>query len=134
MEIPELELMFSFSRSSGRGGQNVNKVSTKATLRWNILESKILSDGQKVRLTKKLANRMDGEGNLLVYAQSERSQPQNRKEATEKLERMVAAALKPVKKRIKTKPTKASRAKRLEGKKKQGEKKQFRRKMTEVRD
>ena len=115
--IPENELKLNFSRSSGAGGQNVNKVETKVTVRWNFQNSPKFSQDQKNRIAQKLKNRINEAGELAVSSQSERSQSQNRQSAIRKINELAAAALKPQRKRKPTRPTFASREIRLKNKK-----------------
>jgi len=122
----EAECNFSASRSSGPGGQNVNKVNTRVELRFSIIDSKILSEEQKNILTKKFKNRINSEGELILTSEAERSQLRNRIKVTSLFFELIGKALTPAKKRIKTKPTAASRIKRLESKKQQSEKKNMR--------
>jgi len=127
----ETEIVFSASRSSGPGGQNVNKVNTRVELRFSIIASAFLTDAEKQRINIKLKNRIDSEGELILVAQSERSQWRNRGQVTAKFFELIETALAPVKRRIKTSPTSASRVKRLENKKKTSLKKQLRKSMKE---
>ncbi|MCK5775599.1 MAG: aminoacyl-tRNA hydrolase [Bacteroidales bacterium] len=117
------EIHFTFSRSSGPGGQSVNKVNTKVTLRFCITESTLLDEEQKDLLLEKLENRINNEGELLIISQSSRSQLKNREEAIQKFYDLLNEALKPKKKRKATKPTRSSKEKRLKDKKVQSEKK-----------
>ena len=125
-EIPEDELRFVFSRSSGHGGQNVNKVETKVTLFWNVWNSKVLTPEQKEKIISQNQQKIDKNGNLIIYAQSERSQFQNKQEAIAKLQNLVKQSLIPEKERIPTKTPKSVKEKRLQEKKKQSEKKKLR--------
>jgi len=127
--IPENEFEFSFSRSSGKGGQNVNKVSSKVTLKWNILESKAFDDEEKAKIEARWHNRIDEKGEFILWAQSERSQAQNKKDVMERLNRFVEEALKPEKKRIPTRPSRAARERGVEKKKRISEKKESRKKI-----
>lgn len=124
--LPELE--FSASRSSGPGGQNVNKVNSRITLRLNIPGSTILTDAEKAVLLSKLASRLTDAGELMVHAQDKRSQLQNKEAALQKLDEILAKALQKKKVRKATKPSKTAVQKRITGKKKQSEKKQWRQK------
>ena len=124
--IPEDELKIIFSRSAGRGGQNVNKVSTKACLRWNIWRSQVLNQAEKQRVVKRWTNKVDQKGNFIIYSQSERSQHQNKLDAINKLQNFIKSALKPIKKRIATKPSFGAKERRLKEKKRQTEKKKLR--------
>ena len=120
------ELRFTFSRSSGPGGQHVNKVNTKVTLIWDILNSATSNEDQKKLLLQKLKTKLTGEGVLIISSQSGRSQLGNKRTAIQKLEELLDKSFFLRKKRKSTKPTKASVLKRLEEKKKQGEKKRNR--------
>ncbi|TAJ08662.1 aminoacyl-tRNA hydrolase [Marinilabiliaceae bacterium JC017] len=122
------EFQFKTSRSSGAGGQNVNKVSTKVELRFHIASSPLLSDNEKERLLEKLANRINQEGELIITSQSERTQLRNKTKVVEKFYDLLKVALTPRKKRKATKPTKGSIEKRLDKKRKQAQKKSGRRK------
>ncbi len=126
MQIPESELTITFARSSGAGGQNVNKTSTKATIHWSVGKSLVLSEEEKSRIRTNLANRINNEDELVVVSEEERSQLQNKEIAIAKLQELVAGALYVPKKRKPTKPTKASKIKRLESKKMRSQIKQFR--------
>ncbi|MEZ6136254.1 MAG: alternative ribosome rescue aminoacyl-tRNA hydrolase ArfB [Pirellulaceae bacterium] len=126
IEIPEDQLQWSFARSSGPGGQNVNKVNSKATLRWN-RQVGTLSGAAWMRF-KKLAKRyLTSTDEVVIQSQEQRDQAQNVEACREKLRTLVLAALKPPKRRIATKPTAGSRRRRLDEKRKQSEKKQSRR-------
>jgi ribosome-associated protein len=120
------ELAFSTSRSSGPGGQNVNKVSTKVTLRFDIDASRILTAEEKDILSRKLAKDLTREGVLLLTAQDSRSQIQNRKAVILKLERLLTKAFEKRKARKRTKPSKGSVQQRITGKKRHAEKKKWR--------
>ncbi len=122
------EFVLSYSRSSGPGGQNVNKVNTRVELRFNILTSESLSHSEKEILLKKLINKINKEGELILVSQSERSQIRNREKVNEKFYFILAKALTPPKKRKPTSPTRASREKRLDSKRITSEKKQTRKK------
>jgi ribosome-associated protein len=117
------ELQYSASRSSGPGGQNVNKVSTKVELRFHVASSRLLTDEEKGILAEKLAAKINAAGELLLVSQSERTQLQNKERVTEKFYLLVKRALTPRKKRKATRPTLASREERLETKRRQSEKK-----------
>ena len=120
------EVTFSASRGGGPGGQNVNKVSTKVELRFDVNDSKTLTETQKQQLLSKLKNRITVSAQLILTSSAERTQWRNREKVTQKFFELIEKALTPPKKRIKTKPTKASKLKRIENKKKQGQKKQLR--------
>ena len=117
------------SRSSGAGGQNVNKVNNKVELRFHIDSSILLSPDEKALLHIKLASRINQEGYLIIQAQAFRSQLKNREDALRKLAALIRKALLRVKKRKKTKPTATSRQKRIETKRLHSSKKENRRKI-----
>jgi ribosome-associated protein len=121
------EFQFSASRSSGPGGQHVNKVSTKMELRFHIASSVLLSDAEKELISEKLASRINAAGELILVSQSERSQLQNKEKVIEKFYVLLTRALIPRKKRKPTRPSKASKEERLEAKRQQSEKKERRR-------
>ncbi|MFM7431359.1 MAG: alternative ribosome rescue aminoacyl-tRNA hydrolase ArfB [Flammeovirgaceae bacterium] len=121
------ELEFVTSRSSGSGGQNVNKVNTKVTLRWPVVSSVILSSEERETITQKLASRITLEGELVISAQDKRSQLQNKEAVLAKLDELLTKAFVKKKKRKATKPSKVAVQKRIESKKRQGEKKKMRR-------
>lgn len=128
--IPESELKITASRSSGPGGQNVNKVSTKAEVRWMIQESPSFSDEQKERIisyvTTHAPKNIVGENEILFTDSTTRSFFQNKEAAINKLSLLVTKALTPKKKRIPTKKPKSANEKRLKEKKLAGEKKRNR--------
>lgn len=112
----EDEFVFQASRSGGPGGQNVNKVSSKVELRFNIANSALLSDDEKVIIAAKLVNKINKLGELVLVSQTDRSQLKNKEKVIEKFYMLVNRALTPRKRRLKTKPTKASVERRLESK------------------
>ena len=122
----EHELSYKTSRSSGSGGQNVNKVETSVTVVWQLEDSAVFSDEDKERIALKLKNRINAEGILQLTVSENRTQLQNKKIATEKILDFVNKSLIIPKKRIATKPSKAKVEKRLESKKKLSEKKENR--------
>ena len=122
------ELLFSASRSSGPGGQNVNKVNTKITLKWDVARSQIINQEQKNFLLKKFSAGLTKDGVLILTAQDNRSQIKNKEKAISKLGKWLEAAFKPKKTRKATKPNKAAQKKRRENKQKHSEKKIWRRK------
>ncbi|MCB8998999.1 MAG: aminoacyl-tRNA hydrolase [Bacteroidales bacterium] len=124
----EKELKFSFSPSSGPGGQNVNKVNTRVELRFDVRESTIISEEEKQVILKKLAGRITKEEELILSSQSERSQFRNKEKVTEKFFEIITRSLTPAKKRKPTSPSKASKERRLESKRINAERKLNRRK------
>ena len=124
--IPGSELQYTASRSSGPGGQHVNKTDSRIQIRWNIPGSRALSDFLKRRVMQVLATRLTDDGDLLLASDSNRSQHRNKEEVTQRLAELVRAALVPPKPRRKTKPTRASRQKRLDEKKKRSDAKRQR--------
>jgi ribosome-associated protein len=127
IQIDEDEIQFEFVRSSGPGGQNVNKVSTSVQLRFNLLGSPSLGEGVKHRLIKLAGKRVTEEGVLIIEARQYRSQERNRQAALERLVRLIQQAAEPPKPRRKTQPTQASKLRRLESKRKRSEVKRLRR-------
>ena len=120
------EFRFSATRSQGPGGQNVNKVNTRVELRYSLDRSLVFSQEEKEKIHTRLKNRINAEGELVLFSGTERSQWRNREKAIERLFGLFEKALTPVKKRVKTSPTASSRLKRLEGKKLQARKKLLR--------
>jgi len=120
------EFIFTASRSSGPGGQNVNKVNTRVELRFNIEASEVFSEFEKYRIKEKLINRINTVGELVLVSETERTQLGNKEKVTEKCFTLMEKALTLRKKRIKTRPTLSSQQKRLENKKISGLKKQLR--------
>jgi ribosome-associated protein len=117
------ELSFKTSRSSGAGGQNVNKVETSVTVLWKVSESGFFNDEQKERIHHKLNNRINTDGFLFLTVSETRTQLMNKSKAIEKILEIVDKALIIPKKRLATKPSKAQKQKRLDTKKKLSEKK-----------
>jgi len=124
--IPRSELLFTFVRSSGPGGQNVNKVASKAVLRWNAAQSKALPDAVRARLMSQVARRLTESGELVLNSQRYRDQARNIDDCLAKLTTLVLAAARRPKPRRKTKPTKASREARIANKRATANKKQQR--------
>jgi len=117
----EREMLFITSRSSGPGGQHVNKTETKVELRFNVPTSISLSDKEKEIILKKLSTRINANGDLILVSQKERSQYRNKYDVVEKFYFLLEKALMPVKKRKKTRPTLASKRKRIDAKKKRSQ-------------
>lgn len=120
LTIPEAELSFSFSRSGGPGGQNVNKVSTRVELQFDVKHSPSLRESQRQRLLQRLERRLDSGGVLHLQVDDSRSQWQNRQIAVERFSELLADALRVRKRRIPTRRTAGSNSRRLEEKKKRG--------------
>jgi ribosome-associated protein len=114
--IPEKELVFTATRSSGPGGQNVNKVSTRIELRFNIKKSAYLSESEKLMIFAKLKNKINAEGELIIVNQTERSQLKNKEKAIDKFYSMLSNALTVNPSRVSTRPTRSSVRKRIESK------------------
>jgi ribosome-associated protein len=130
-KIDERELKFDFTRATGPGGQNVNKVATAVQLRFDVNNSS-LTEEVKTRLIHLAAKRMTGEGVLLIEAKRFRTQEQNREDATQRFIELVRKAFTKPKVRKKTRPTKVSKEARLKEKKRKGEIKRLRQKPSDV--
>ncbi|MFL5509465.1 MAG: alternative ribosome rescue aminoacyl-tRNA hydrolase ArfB [Gemmatimonadaceae bacterium] len=128
LSIPRGELDVRVSRSSGAGGQHVNKTSSRVEIFWNIERSPVLNEEQRGRLRTKLSSRLTSDGSVRVVASDMRSQSRNRGLAEERLADLIRRALTVPKKRRPTKPSKASKEARLESKKRHSTKKADRRK------
>ncbi|MBR2694453.1 MAG: aminoacyl-tRNA hydrolase [Thermoguttaceae bacterium] len=126
LSIPTAEIEFTYVRSSGPGGQNVNKVSSKAVLRWNLAASE-LPDEAKERFRGLYPSYVSEKGDVIVTGQRFRDAPKNRDDCLEKLRLMIAKSLEKPKKRIPTKPTRGSVRRRLVEKAKHSAKKELRR-------
>ncbi|MBK1897974.1 alternative ribosome rescue aminoacyl-tRNA hydrolase ArfB [Chryseobacterium paridis] len=121
------ELNFKTSRSSGAGGQNVNKVETAVTVLWNVGASEFFNEDEKALIESKLKNRINSEGLLFLTVSESRTQLMNKNKAIEKIIEIVNKALIIPKKRLATKPSKGQKQKRLDTKKKISDKKESRR-------
>jgi len=126
-EIPESELSFSFVRGAGPGGQNVNKVSTTAQLRFKLAATALLDAAGKARLRALAGHRLTGDDEILIIARNHRTQEGNRREALERLQELIARAQAVPKTRRPTRPTRASRERRIAGKLHRQRNKQLRR-------
>lgn len=114
--LPAAELSYTASRSSGPGGQHVNTADTRIQVRWNLEASVAFSDVQKARLRRALQSRLTDDGDLILASDAHRSQRRNREDVTQRLAALLRMHLTPPKPRRKTKPTRASRERRLENK------------------
>jgi ribosome-associated protein len=124
--IPWAELNISFARSSGPGGQNVNKVNSKAVLEWHFLVSTALPIGVRSRFLERFGNRLSTDGRIVIASDEQRNQEANVKSCAEKLRSMILAVAEPPKIRRATKPTKASQERRIAGKKARAQTKRHR--------
>ncbi len=127
LRIPLAEFEFGFARCSGPGGQYVNKVNSKALLRWPILASPSLPEVVRERFRQRFGNRITTEGDLLITSQRYRDQARNVDDCLEKLRAMLASAAAPPMRRKRTKPSRGSIERRLGEKRRRSEKKQARR-------
>jgi len=125
--IPDEDFEWKFIRASGPGGQNVNKVSSAVQLRFLLPQNSTLPAAAKQRLRRLAGQKLNDDGSILISARSERSQEQNRRAALGRLEALIRQALIAPKIRKKTKPTRASKERRIESKKKRGSTKRQRR-------
>lgn len=121
LAIDESEIGLQFIRASGPGGQNVNKVSTAVQLRFDVAHSPSLPDDVRVRLMRLAGNRLTREGELVIEAKRFRSQERNREDAIGRLVELIRRAAEKPRPRVATRPTLASKKRRLEGKKQRGE-------------
>ena len=124
--IPGDELQEQFTHASGPGGQNVNKVATAVQLRWDVAASTVLDDGAKARLMRLAGSRMTQDGVLVLDARRNRSQERNREDARDRLAELVRQSLVVPRKRRPTRPTAASRRRRMDTKSRRGETKRLR--------
>jgi ribosome-associated protein len=127
IRIPLEEFEFTFARSSGPGGQNVNKVNSKALLRWPVVASPSLPEPVRERFLAHYRNRITTEGDVLISSQRFRDQARNVDDCLDKLRDMLAAVVAPPTRRKRTKPTRGSIQRRLESKRHKSDKKQSRR-------
>ena len=127
LQIPGKELSLSFARSAGPGGQNVNKVNSKAVLRWNITASESLTDEVKARFLSRFSQRINHLGEVVLSSDRHREQPRNIAECYEKLRQLIQVALIVERPRKPTRPSRGSIERRLQSKQKSSQRKQRRR-------
>jgi ribosome-associated protein len=126
IEVPPAEIRFRYARSSGPGGQNVNKVETKATLRWNAAQSAALDPGQRARLLARYAGRLTSAGELLITSQRFRDRERNREDCLARLAALLAAIERPPRPRRPTRRSRASVERRLAEKRHRAERRRQR--------
>ena len=126
LSIPDEEVSFVTSRSGGPGGQNVNKLETRVTLRFDLADSASLSEEQKARLRERLATRITKDGVLHVTSQRHRTQAANREAAVERFAELVRDNLREEPPRKRTRPSRAAKARRLEEKRRRSHRKRER--------
>jgi ribosome-associated protein len=127
VSIPMSELHFRFARSSGPGGQHVNRSATQVELLFDVANSPSLNEAQRRRVLRKLKSRIDKEGVLHLVSQETRSQLRNREEVVQRFQELMRGALHVPKRRLPTRPTRAARERRLEEKRRRSETKRDRR-------
>lgn len=128
LRIPAAEVRLAYARSGGPGGQHVNKTASKVQLFWSLRDSAVVNDADRAWLEERLASKLTGDGEIVVAAETSRSQSRNVDFAVEKLVALLREALKRPKRRRKTKPTRASRQRRIDEKKRRAETKRMRKK------
>lgn len=131
LAIPRSDFKWRAVRSSGPGGQNVNKVSTKVEVRFDLPNTTVLTEAARARLRRIATGHLDSDGFIVITSQATRTQRQNLEQALENLASLVRRALVAPRKRLKTKPTSASQVRRLQGKRIQSVKKRTRQRVVE---
>lgn len=126
LTIPEEEITITVARSSGPGGQNVNKVNSKVTLRWEVAGCEGLDPGWRRRFEARFGNRINREGELILHSEKYRDQSRNRIDVKQKLVEMLLECQTAPKKRVATRPSRSSQRRRMDAKRRQSQKKQFR--------
>jgi ribosome-associated protein len=124
--IPAEELTWSAARASGPGGQNVNKVSSKVDLRFDLRHTEALTPAQKRRVRAQPGVRFDADGRVMIISQTTRDQKRNLEDARDKLRALILASLDPPKARKKTKPSRAAKRRRVDAKRKRSDVKKSR--------
>jgi ribosome-associated protein len=127
VRVPAHEIGLTYAASGGPGGQNVNKVASKAVLRWNPGTSGALSPGDRALVLARLAHRLTSTGDLVLASDKHRDQPRNAEDVLERLTEILRSALRRETPRRPTRPTRASRERRLDAKRRRGERKRSRR-------
>jgi ribosome-associated protein len=126
VSVPEAELDLRAMRSSGPGGQSVNTTDSKVELRWDVTATTALTEAQRARVLDRLASRLTGDGVLILRGSEHKSQHRNRDAVLHRFRAIVGEALEPPKPRRRTRPTRASKERRIQAKKRRGELKQLR--------
>jgi ribosome-associated protein len=126
ISIPQDEFEFRFDRSSGPGGQNVNKVNTKATLHWSVGETPSLPEGVRRRFVARFANRINRDGQLVLASQRHREQSRNAEDCLQRVRQMVLQVIEPPKARKRRRVSQAAKRRRVEQKRRRSQVKQLR--------
>lgn len=126
LTIPASELQTTFARSGGPGGQNVNKVNSKVTLRWSIRDNPLMPEPWRARVEARFSGRINTEGEMVLHSERYRSQHRNLEDCREKLRDLLLECQTAPRRRVATRPTKGSKVRRLDAKRQQGEKKRLR--------
>ena len=127
LAIPGAEVDLAYARSGGPGGQHVNRTASKVQLRWNLRDSRALTEPQRAWLTIRLASRLSTEGDLIISSERHREQSRNVDDAVQRFAEILREGLKRPKRRKKTRPSRASKERRLKDKKRRGDQKRLRR-------
>ena len=127
MTIPAAEFAVSYARSAGPGGQNVNKVNSKAILRWRIVDSPSLPEAVRQRFLAHFGNRVTNDGEIVIAADEHREQPRNLTACYDRLRAMILSVAKPPTRRVKTRPSRGAVERRIQSKQRNSQKKQQRR-------